>query len=438
MPPQNQRRSSSAEDLDEYLKFQQGQQAKQAMSLQQLGAMFNMSQQQVANEIARANLEIARSGQGIAQGRLDLDIASNPSIIAARAAEAAYNQAKADGYAEEQASLIAYRAAQTAQTKVLTAGQSITNAINQRSSDSQDTEIEQKIRAGEAEIALKDAQRQGVVVSTKDLEARYPYLADEYRLKNQLAQAQVDASLYNTDYILPANLRNLTLAGDAAVQLFNRNPAQWSMADALTSAQTASTAANANAQVLANEDLPRRIDQDKAAAAVQLQLGGSQLATQGYNNIWQDLQNQNAPKLFGNQDALAKAQIQNIRATTGFGAFDRGLVNGMQAAELTVDPSYYDKYIRPIHEFKAKERETTRLADEARQAQSQVKQTFKVADQPADLQSAYAEEMAQVDAFYKDQQIKQKQIEANRVRNASLHQLNLMRFSDTFDPGSSY
>jgi len=416
MPPQNQRRSSSAEDLDEYLKFQQGQQAKQAMSLQQLGAMFNMSQQQVANEIARANLEIARSGQGIAQERLNLDIASNPSIIAARAAEAAYNQARADGLPEEQASLRANRAAQTAQIEAQTKGQLTVNKTAEGVLSNQATALEQANRAGESSIALADAQTRNVGEQRKALEYTNLYGAQDAKSRSNLLSGQ-DVKL---------TLENSQL------------PTEFAQKAALTGAQIAQIAASAEGQGKLNADFERRVNQDITESGMRNLVSGSNIATQGYNNIWQDLQNQNALTLFGNQDALAKAQIQNIRATTGFGAFDRGLVNGMQAAELTVDPSYYDKYIRPIHEFKAKERETTRLADEARQAQSRVPQTFKVADQPADLQPAYAEEVAKVDAFYKAQQIQAEKTKAIRDRNASLHQLNLMRFSDTFDPGSSY
>lgn len=422
MPPQNQRKSSSSEDLDEYLKFKQGQQGQQAMSLQQLGAMFNMSQQQVANEIAR--------------NRLDLDIASNPSIIQSRNAEAAYNQARADGYSEDQASLIASRAATTAQIKALTAGQNTANEMAQRVSDNQDTAIEQQARAAEAGITLTNAQSRGSIASARNLEELYPYLGEKYRLENQLGQIQADTSAYNLDYVLPENLRNLKLQGEAAVQLFGRNPSKWMMDDAATNAQIAATAANADGQVRLNNDFQRRVDQDAAAARMQLNLGGASLATQAYNNIGQDIQNENMPKMYASQRDLTAAQIQASLAGSAFGLFDRSGLTIQQMQNRALTPESMAP-IQRVYDAKAAERKAITDADEARQRQAANVGTFNMADIPADLQPKYAAEIAKQDAFYAAQQIEIDKINAIKKRNAIEQRLNRMQFADSPDFGSS-
>ena len=441
MPPQNQRKSSSSEDLDEYLKFKQGQQAQQAMSLQQLGAMFNMSQQQVANEIARANLELSRSNQGIAQGRLDLDIASNPSMIQSRNAEAAYNQARADGYGEDLASQIAARAATTAQTKALTAGQGITNEMAQRVSNNQDLALEQQNRAGEASIALTNAQSRGSTASARNLEEQYPYLAEKYRIENQLGQTQADTAAYNLDYVLPENLRNIKLQGDTAVQLFGRNPTEWMMKDALTNAQIAATSAGADAQVRLNNDFQRRVDQDAAAARVQLQLAGGSIATQGYDNLERDLKIKYMPKMFEGQQNLNAAQIQSLFAGSAFNLFDRGGLTLQQMQERALTPESMAP-IKAKYAATAAANKAVIDADEERQRQAEEAARlsagmFNINDIPADLQPKYAAEIAKQDAFYAAQKIETDRINAIKKRNAIEQRLNRMQFADSPDFGSS-
>jgi hypothetical protein len=419
MPPQNQRKSSSSEDLDEYLKFKQGQQAQQAMSLQQLGAMSNMSQQQVANEIARANLELTRSNQGIAQGRLDLDIASNPSIIQSRIAEAAYNQARADGLPEEQASLIAARAATTKQTEALTAGQGITNSMAQNLADNQALVLEQQARAGEANIAQTDA-------STSNLKEQAKALGYTNLFGEKDAESRSN--------LLFGQNRKFNIELD-------RLPTDYMYKDAETNARLAATAATAHAQVLANNDLPRRIAQDEAAARMQLQLGGASIAAQAYNNIGQNLQNENMPTMYASQRDLTAAQIQASLAGTAFSLYDRNGLTLQQLQNRALTPKSMVP-IQKVYDATAAANKVITDADEARQRQAaeaarQSAGMFNMTDVPADLQPAYAAELAKQAEFYKTQQIKTDEINAIRKRNAIEQQLNRMQFADSPDFGSS-
>ena len=419
MPPQNQRKSSSSEDLDEYLKFKQGQQAQQAMSLQQLGAMFNMSQQQVANEIARANLELSRSNQGIAQGRLDLDIASNPSMIQSRNAEAAYNQARADGYGEDLASQIASRAAATAQTKALTAGQGITNEMAQRVSDNQDLALEQQTRAGEANIAQTDASTSNLKEQAKALGYTNLFGERDARLRSDLLFGQN---------------RKLALELD-------RWPTDNMFKDALANAQIAATSAGANAQLQANNDFPRRVDQDAAAARMQLQLGGSTIAAQGLGNLEQDLKIKYMPKMFEGQQNLNAAQIQSLFAGSALNLFDRGGLTLQQLQNRALTPESMAP-IQARYDATAAANKAVTDADEARQRQAEeaARQSagmFNINDIPVDLQPKYAAEIAKQDAFYAAQQTEIDRINAIKKRNAIEQRLNRMQFADSPDFGSS-
>jgi hypothetical protein len=212
-----QKPSRSAQRLSEYQQFQQGQQAQQAAAMQQLATMYGIN-----------------TSEQLLPGQL----------------QAQRDVSRAAGTTEE---------------------------VNRNLLGNQLTELEQKNRAGEADIAFKDAQRQGVVVSTKDLEARYPYLADKYRLENELGQTQADVARYGLDYVLPEQARGLRLAGDA----------------------------------------------------------------QAGENAWQQPFNEQKFALGDVEQARGRQQIQSMRAHDAYGAYDRGLVTSMQAQPWAMPPDVW-------------------------------------------------------------------------------------------------
>lgn len=338
--------SRSAQRLNEYQQFQQGQQAQQAAAMQQLGLMFNMSQQEVQQEIARANLEIAKSGQGIAQQELALKTAAQPSEIRSREATAVLNEAIAAGYAPHQAALLADMAAQTEGRRAGTAGVLQENA-----------QRPQAFAAAQAQTAAQTRQLSG--------------LADRIGIENKFApemgQLGVE-QLRNTVNAQPFAQRNLSLQGDAMEQQIGRNPDAWKIEDAKAQAGIANLSAQTLGQDKLNLDFDRRVQQDAANAAMQLQLGGASIARNAYENIGQDIQNQYMPKMYQGQQDLNAAQANSVRANTGINLTAAGLVNPGQGAELAVPPEYYNTKIAPVHAETEKRRAAFRAGEEGRPA----------------------------------------------------------------------
>jgi uncharacterized protein YdeI (YjbR/CyaY-like superfamily) len=310
-----QKPSRSAQRLSEYQQFQQGQQAQQAAAMQQLATMYGIN-----------------TSEQLLPGQL---------------------QAQRD----------VSRAAGT------------TEAMNQNTLRNQPTELEQKNRAGEVDIAFKDAQRQGVVVSTKDLEARYPYLAEKYRLENELGQTQADVAKYGLDYVLPEQARGLRLAGDA----------------------------------------------------------------QAGENAWQQPFNEQKFALGDVEQARGRQQIQSMRAQDAYGAYDRGLVTLMQTQPWAMPPEVWQP-IADVYDAKEKEREILRNTDKAvrKGGATPPAPTIDLASIPPDLQAAFAEQNAQMQAFHQEKQLREAERAALLKRAAAQHLLQQMQNADLTDFSGSY
>lgn len=361
MPPQTQRPSRSAQRLDEYQRFQAGQQTQQGQMMQQLATMFGMSQQQVAAEIARANLEIA-------QGRLGLDKASQPSEIRNRDALAKINELTAGGFAASEKSRLESQGAGTAETQARTKGISTANEMAQRTSANQPTVIERENRAGEQGIA-RDA------ASTRNLNSTA--LAQEYEnlFGEQNAKTRADSlGKQNIGFGLQNDLTGLNI--DRYKWENGANMLTRELEDAAKVAATEQAIAGkglTEQQTLAlQKSLPyitRNADEALRISGLQggliqanIDRSNGLLASDVEKNM---IELANLPAQYAGQNALTAAQAQNIRATSAFGAFDRNLVNGMQGAELAIDPTYYNANIRPVHERVAAERGAVRAKDEA-------------------------------------------------------------------------
>jgi hypothetical protein len=360
-----QRPSRSAQRLSEYQQFQQGQQAQQAAAMQQLGLMFNMSQQEVAQEIARANLEIAKSGQGIAQGRLDLDRASQPSEIRSREATAKYNEALAAGYAPEQASRLAYQAAQTAETQARAAG--ITQENTQRP---------QAFAASQAETAER----------TRQLREMANRLGIENKFAPEMGQLGVD-QLRNTVAAQPFQLEAIQLENKGR-GLNNERLAWQNIADPKTrtlqdaalvagTEQTQTGTRLTEEQILAAQaSLPYITKNADAALKLSgLQGGLIQAQTDRSNALLpsdveqQMIQLANLPEQYAGQNALTAAQAQHLKATDAQGLFDRHGLTIPQMQERVLTPESY-KSIGDRYAADEAQRAAVRAQEEAARNQT--------------------------------------------------------------------